>query len=945
MRFLSPKRLLALLLCSLSFTVHAQLPAASQTRVAAEETPELPVREIQVAAEAFTRGDKPPSWVERIDVPATKRTDPFVMLLWDTQFRVDSQQTYYVNRAAQINDGGALASAGQLVIEFVPQYQKLHLHSLRVIRDNAVLEHTSRVQVRFLQRELGMENGVYSGTVQAVMLVPDLRVGDTLQYSYSIEGANPVFGNTYAQDAGWDWPIPVELRSVILTHPSSQRVDWKMVGVLSNGDIQPEISESAGWRKLRFSQRSFRIEEPDRWVPNEFSVRRLQFTSWDSWNRVARWADGLFPPTPVPAQLQAQLEQWKLLPTPEQRAVAALRWVQDEIRYFSVSMGESSHRPHSPADVVRDRYGDCKDKTYLLVTLLRAMGLEAVPVLTSLSEPRNLARYLPSPLVFDHVLVRLRLDGVDHYLDPTMLGQSDSLGKKGTGVEGAAILAVAPDTRALESMHWTDAMARNTVTLDEVMEISALDADGVLNATWTWVGRDAEAMRVNTRSLPEDRLRKFTLAGYERRYPGIDLVALPVLEDDTANNRFILRARFKLLKPVQAYPDGWVVKYGASNMLGIYNLPENFKRVYPARVSRSPYRLRYTLRMVWPTNVTMMRDPVKRDIRNAFFDYSTKQSFRGNVLQVERSLDVLKDTVEPAELLALNSGLQQLSQLTPQGAFVEREALRTTGFLGMGGSSLKNTVRRRLQEELVAYDRAIGGGRLRGNDLVEALCRRAEVRSEMDEPTLGLPDAEEAVRLGPSIPRAWECRGHILRDSGEFARSIPDYTRALTLGGDEVSLYQSRGISRFFMGKYQEALADFNQSATIAKEDAEARHYVLLWQGLAARRLAQAPSAELQEAARGKAADGTWPHPLLALVAGSLDEEGVLKAAGRKQGDDKEMALTEAWFFIGQLRLASGNVQGAREAFQESRNPGVSVYLEYQAAGWELARMEQAARQ
>jgi len=166
---------------------------------------------------------------------------------------------------------------------------------------------------------------------------------------------------------------------------------------------------------------------------------------------------------------------------------------------------------------------------------------------------------------------------------------------------------------------------------------------------------------------------------------------------------------------------------------------------------------------------------------------------------------------------------------------------------------------------------------------------------------------------------------------------------ALTLGGNEGSLYQSRGISRFFMGKYQEALADFTQSVLISKDDAESRHYVLLWQGLAARRTGQPPSAELLQAARGKGSDDVWPNPLLALVAGSLGEDGVLQAAQRKQGDDKDMALTEAWYFIGQMRLASGNVPAAREAFENARKPGVSVYLEYQAAGWELARLEQAA--
>lgn len=911
-----------------------------QTNAAAQ--PDNPVREIQVAAEAFSRGDALPAWVERTDIPTTSRTDPAVLRLWDSQFRAGSAPAFYVNRAIQVNDGSVLAAVGQLTLEFVPQYQKLHLHSVRILRGGQVLDQTQRGQVRFLQRELGLENGIYSGTVVAVLLVSDLRVGDTLQYSYSVDGANPVFGKTYAQDAGWDWDMAVELRRVTLNYPQSEPVEWKMVGDVSGPEIRPEISEAGGWRKLRFSQRGYKPADLDRWVPRDFmAYRGLQFSAWGNWNNVARWANDLFPPAPVPAELQARVAQWQALPSAEQKAVAALQWVQNEIRYFSVSIGESSHRPHAPADVVRDRYGDCKDKTYLLVTLLRAMGLEATPILTSLSSPRALPGFLPSPTLFDHVLVRLRLNGVDYYLDPTMTGQSSSLALSGSRVEGASILPVGPEVQQLDAMHWSNALAVNTVSLEEVMEIPSLEADATLSAVWTWSGADAELMRVNMRSLPEERLRKFALGSYERRYPGIDLTALPVLSDDSVNNRVTMTVRMKLPKPLKEFPEGWLVKYGASNMSGVYDLPQNIKRVYPAVVTRAPYRMRYRMRIVWPDNISVARDPVSKHMRNAFFDFSASRSFRGNTLQADVTLDTLKESVTPAELETLAAALSQLSTITPQGELVERAAVKRPGFLGLnlGAASFAHSMRGRLQDELAAYDRAIGGGRLQGSDLVEALCRRAEVRAEMDQAPQGLADAEQAVRLGPAMPRAWECRGHILRDSGEFARSLPDYTRALTLGGEEGSLLQSRGISRFFLGKYDDALNDFTQAVAAGQVDAEVSHYAMLWQGLAAQRLQRPVSAQLLAQAGKVTADSTWPAPLLGLVAGTLGEDQILQAARRKKGDEQEMALTEAWFFVGQSRLGKGDASGAREAFEQARKLGVSVYLEYQAAGWELQRM------
>ena len=58
-------------------------------------------------------------------------------------------------------------------------------------------------------------------------------------------------------------------------------------------------------------------------------------------------------------------------------------YVAREIRY--VSLSELGHRvtPHTVASVEKNRFGDCKDKTAVLVALLRKLELEAYPVLVA----------------------------------------------------------------------------------------------------------------------------------------------------------------------------------------------------------------------------------------------------------------------------------------------------------------------------------------------------------------------------------------------------------------------------------------------------------------------------------------------------------------------------------------------------------------------------------
>jgi hypothetical protein len=57
-------------------------------------------------------------------------------------------------------------------------------------------------------------------------------------------------------------------------------------------------------------------------------------------------------------------------------------YIQRNIRYFVVERGIGGYQSHPAGDIFRNRYGDCKDKTTLLISMLQAVGIQAfyVPV-------------------------------------------------------------------------------------------------------------------------------------------------------------------------------------------------------------------------------------------------------------------------------------------------------------------------------------------------------------------------------------------------------------------------------------------------------------------------------------------------------------------------------------------------------------------------------------
>jgi hypothetical protein len=89
------------------------------------------------------------------------------------------------------------------------------------------------------------------------------------------------------------------------------------------------------------------------------------------------------------------------------------------IRY--VSMSELGHRitPHTFAEVIQSLFGDCKDKSALLVGMLRAIGVDAFPVLVATERRNPLKLKVPSSNYFDHMVVCFDKQEKRYCLDPT----------------------------------------------------------------------------------------------------------------------------------------------------------------------------------------------------------------------------------------------------------------------------------------------------------------------------------------------------------------------------------------------------------------------------------------------------------------------------------------------------------------------------------------------
>jgi hypothetical protein len=152
----------------------------------------------------------------------------------------------------------------------------------------------------------------------------------------------------------------------------------------------------------------------------------VQFGQYKSWNDVIgkllpffTLDDGF--ELEIPPEMAALVQHWmQVTPEPSTRALLALRFVQDEVRYLGFEEGIDGIRPSDPRLVFQRRFGDCKEKVFLLHALLKCLRVESTPVLVHTTEGKFLPDSIPVPSAFNHIILRIEVEGAEFMVDATL---------------------------------------------------------------------------------------------------------------------------------------------------------------------------------------------------------------------------------------------------------------------------------------------------------------------------------------------------------------------------------------------------------------------------------------------------------------------------------------------------------------------------------------------
>ncbi|HVL77501.1 MAG TPA: transglutaminase domain-containing protein [Noviherbaspirillum sp.] len=227
---------------------------------------------------------------------------------------------------------------------------------------------------------------------------PDVQKGDSVVWRYrkkSMRTALPGWASAARFAYPWESVLQEQVR---IESPQALRLHVFAAGY----DARKNQEDGLDVWIIEGKHQAFPIEQnwadSLQWLPRVYATTLPDHEAW-----ALRFAEPIRQKSETTPAVRALAQRiTKGHATSHEKARAVYDWIRSNIRYVAVHAGVGGYVPHEVEDILRKRYGDCKDQTLLMIALLKAVGIEAAPALLYTAPEYALPEL---PVGTDHVIV------------------------------------------------------------------------------------------------------------------------------------------------------------------------------------------------------------------------------------------------------------------------------------------------------------------------------------------------------------------------------------------------------------------------------------------------------------------------------------------------------------------------------------------------------------
>jgi hypothetical protein len=621
-------------------------------------------------------GDQAPPWLQQaaqINLAAYDKNIKAVVLLNECtsvindEGRVTKSCNYAVRILQREGRGNAFAA-----VAYFPDTGKVKDMDAWLIRPNGVIKRYGKDEAL---DALAAPNDIYNELrVRAVSAKDDADAGTIFGYSYTTEDRS-----VFSQDE-WEFQsaMPVIASRYTLVLPNG----WRAESVTFNhAKIEPKISgTSYTWElgdlpavpdePMSPSLRNMVARVAIGYFPPATS-QTPGVKTFANWGDVSAWMSELEDPQVVLSEpLTAKARELTGNAKTEYEKIQSIGSYVQKVQYISIQtrLGRGGgYRPHSAAEVFAKSYGDCKDKANLMRAMLKAVGIDALPVSIYAGDPNYVRADWPSPQQFNHCIIAVKVSDETHaatiiqhpklgrllIFDPT--AEETPVGDLPSYLQGSLALLDSKDA---------DALVQMPVTAPDLNQLER-SADLQLDGEGSMTGAIAERARGQVAARFRTEFRRLSRPEYNTMVEhwlisGAPSSKISKLEpvDDAAQGRFALDIAFAAPGYAQLMQNRLLVFKPAIVSQREELFLTNVKRSHPVVLTSNSYSETVRVKLPAGFDVDELPDAVKLD--TAFGIYNTSYDVKDGQLTFKRSLVQHAMTIPVEQYAAVRSFFEKM---------------------------------------------------------------------------------------------------------------------------------------------------------------------------------------------------------------------------------------------------------------------------------------------
>jgi hypothetical protein len=370
----------------------------------------------------------------------------------------------------------------------------------------------------------------------------------------------------------------------------------------------------------------------------------------NQWRALGEWIEQLETNRPSPSpEISAKAQELTAGSSDFFAKLTAITaYIQKNIRYFVIERGIGGYQAHFASDIYRNRYGDCKDKTTLLISMLQAVGIRAHYL--QVDSDRGVVDPDSPSLYSDHMITAIEIpsgfkdprlqavvtakDGMRYLIfDPT--DERTPVGNLPSYLQGGyGLLATGPSSQVIE-LPVLDPSANGSERSGKF----TLAADGTLSGSVDTLnfGPQGAELRQFLKFTDEKERREYWESMVARDLPGVVLDSFQFVEPDSLAKP--LEFHFKVTAHQYAHMAGPLLLV-RPRVLG------SAARYFDDKPRKVPFDLEATGRwhnsfdIALPTGYVVDETPDPVDLDMDFASYHASVTAKDNVLHYERTYTV-----------------------------------------------------------------------------------------------------------------------------------------------------------------------------------------------------------------------------------------------------------------------------------------------------------------